>query len=176
MPKLEKWFHSVETDRPFETCVVCEGLLRFTADSWVVNKHYHRKECILEYAVCEECRDRVSGNFSDASKSAIRQFLENEINWEARMLEWMAMEHTEERLDSCVACRTPRDQAEGFTLSAQFRHDGSLVESALPLLMCSRCINQITDTLSPASRKVWQDFIADHFPGPDSEGVDLGFF
>jgi hypothetical protein len=176
MTELKKWFDSVETDRPFETCRVCDQLLPLAADTWVVNKHYHRGECIMEYAVCEGCRDGVSGKFSEASKAAIRSFLEGGINWEERLHEWMLLERPEERLDSCVACRTPRDLMEGFTISAQFRHDCSLIDGALPLLMCSNCVAQVTASLSNESRKVWQDFVSEHFEGPDSEDIDLGIF
>lgn len=176
MPELKKWFDSVETDRPFEICKVCEQLLPLAADTWVVNKHYHRGECILEYAVCETCRDGVSGKFSEDSKAAIRDFLENSINWEERMTEWMLLRNPVERLDACVACRIPRDLMEGFTISAQFHHNGNLIDGALPLLMCSDCVAQVTASLSEESRKVWQDFITRHFEGPGSEDVDLGIF
>lgn len=176
MRKLTQWFESVETERPFETCKVCSQLLPLAADSWVVNKHYHRNECTLEYAVCEKCRDETSAKFSDSSKTAIREFLENEIDWENRLLEWMALENPADRLNNCIACSCPRSAAEGFTISAQFRHDGSLMDGALPLLLCSTCIARITDSLSAESRKVWQNFISSHFEGPHSEDIDLGLF
>ena len=176
MPELKQWFDSVETSKPFETCKVCDQLLPRVADSWVVNKHYHRSECIMEYAVCENCRDEVSGKFSEDSKAAIRNFLENGINWEQRMTEWMLLQNPVGRLDACVACRTPREEMEGFTISAQFRHNGTLIDGALPLLMCSNCVAQVTASLSSESRKVWQDFISWHFEGPDSEDIDLGIF
>ncbi|MGJ8643992.1 MAG: hypothetical protein ACSHX9_11330 [Luteolibacter sp.] len=176
MREFAQWFDSVETDRPFETCKVCAQLLPLAADSWVVNKHYHRSECTLEYAVCENCRDATSAAFSDASKASIREFLENEIDWENRLLEWMALENPADRLNNCVACSCPRSEAEGFTISAQFRHDGTIMDGALPLLLCSTCISSITDSLSAESRIVWQNFISQHFEGPDSEDIDMGFF
>ncbi|MBC7978963.1 MAG: hypothetical protein H7Y36_00190 [Armatimonadetes bacterium] len=176
MSKLEQWFDSVETDKPFDSCLMCESSLPFTADSWVVNKHYHRGECVMEYAVCEACRDEVSGKFCESSKLAIRDFLENEIDWEARMLEWMALAKPEQRLDHCVACRAARVESDGFTLSAQFRYDGSLINGALPLLMCDACAAKITANLSPESRRVWQDFISENFEGPGAEDIDLGIF
>ena len=176
MPELKKWFDSVETARPFETCKVCQQLLPLAADTWVVNKHYHRGECIMEYAVCEICRDEVSGRFSESSKAAIRGFLENGINWEQRMIEWMLLHDPVERLDACVACRTPRTGTEGFAISAQFGHNGGLIDGALPLLMCANCVAQITASLSKESREVWQDFVATYFEGPDSGDIDLGIF
>lgn len=130
----------------------------------------------MEYAVCEECRDEVSGKFSEESKAAIRAFLENEIDWEQRMLDWMALENPEKRLDRCVACQIPSLLPDGFAISAQFRQDGSFIEGALPLLMCSDCVAKITATLSSESREVWRDFVARHFDGPSAGGFDLGIF
>jgi len=176
MSELSRWFDSVETDKPFKTCKVCDLPLPLASDVWVVNKHYHRSECVLEYAVCESCRDHVSEKFSEPSKAAIRSFLETEIEWEQRMLDWMDLVRPVERLDRCVACRMSREQTEGFTISGQFGKDGNLIEGALPILMCSSCISQITASLSEESRKVWQNFIAEYFEGPDADEFDLGFF
>jgi len=175
MPELNQWFESVETDAPFDICKVCTHPLGLS-ETWVVNKHYHRDECVMEYAVCEECRDQISGAFSEESKAAIRTFLESEIDWEQRMLDWMALEVPAERLDHCVACRIPRFLADGFAISAQFRHDGTLIEGALPLLMCSDCVAKITASLSPESREVWRNFVSRHFDGPDAGEIDLGIF
>jgi hypothetical protein len=175
MSELMKWFESVETDAPFRTCKVCGHPLEFS-DSWVVNKHYHRGECVMEYAVCEECRDEISGKFSEESKTVIREFLENEIDWEQRMLEWMALANPAARLDHCVACRIPRSEAEGFVISAQFRHDGSLIDGALPLMICSDCMARMTASLSPESRDVWREFVQRNFDGPGSQDIDLGIF
>lgn len=176
MPELKQWFDSVETDGPFMNCKACDLPLCLAADTWVANKHYHRGECIMEYAVCADCRDKVSAKFSEDSKAEIRNFLENGISWETRMTEWMLLHDPVGRLDRCVACRTPREETEGFTISAQFHHTGSIIEGALPLLMCANCVSEITASLSADSRKVWQDFIARYFEGPDSEDIDLGIF
>lgn len=176
MPTLIQWFDSVETATPFQTCLVCQQLLLLTADSWVVNKHYHRNECTLEYAVCEKCRDLTSAEFSDSSKTSIREFLENEIDWEKRLLASMDSPSPTSSIDTCAACSSPRSTAEGFTISAQFRDDGTLIDGPLPLLLCSTCISRITDSLSPESRRVWQDFISIYFEGPDSEDFDMGIF
>ncbi len=86
------------------------------------------------------------------------------------------LENPEKRLDSCVACLIPRDLTDGFTISAHFRQDGSLIDGALPLLMCSSCVATITASLSRESRHTWQKFISEHFEGPDSEDMNLGIF
>lgn len=168
MHELAHWFESVETGQSFETCKICEKSLFLSTNAWVVNKHYHRQECILEYAVCEPCRDQVTKEFSGSSKAAIRDFLESNIDWEQRMLDWMELEQPAGRMDQCVACLCPRETMHGFTISAQFSHDGSLIDGPLPLLLCSQCVSQITDNLSPQSLAAWNQFIATYFEGPDA--------
>jgi hypothetical protein len=176
MSALARWFDSVETDQPFSSCLVCDIPLPLTSDAWVVNKHYHHHECTLEYAVCETCRDNISKNFSTESKAAIRNFLETEIKWDERILEWMTLPDSVARLDHCVACRIPRHSIDSFTISAQFDQNGNLVENALPLLLCSHCTSKITDSLSQESLKTWRNFIAAYFDGPESDSPNLGIF
>lgn len=140
MQQLAKWFDSIETEKPFDSCKICQNFLSETGGNWVVNKHYHRKECVLEYAICDHCRDEVSNSFSHDSKAAIREFLETKIDWQQRILEWSKLDQPIKRLDHCVACTMPREWMLGFTISAQFRNNGSLIEGALPLLLCSHCV------------------------------------
>lgn len=176
MRQLAQWFDSIETGKPFVSCKICQKPLVETGVNWVVNKHYHRKECILEYAICEPCRDEVSGRFSDASKAWIRDFLETKIDWQERALEWAKLDQPIKRMDHCVACTMPREWMLGFTISAQFRSDGSLIEGALPLLLCSHCVGQISEGLSPESRETWNRFIAMYFEGPDTPDYHPGIF
>jgi phosphoglucomutase len=65
---------------------------------------------------------------------------------------------------------------EGSAISAHFRHTDSLIGVALPHIICSVCVAQITASLSKESRKVWQDFNSRHFGGPDSEDIESGDF
>jgi hypothetical protein len=176
MRKLAQWFDSIETGKPFISCKICEKNLPKAGDSWVINKHYHRKECVMEYAICDHCRDQVAGSFSEASKTAIRDFLETQIDWEQRILEWSKLDQPTKRMDHCVACTMPREWTQEFTISAQFRSDGSLIEGALPLLLCGHCVSQITESLSPESRETWNRFIATYFEGPDSQDYHPGIF
>lgn len=177
MEGIEEWFSSVETGDPFDFCKICEISLPLTAPTWVVNKHYHRNECILEYALCEPCRTGVSDQFSPESKAGIRAFLETGIDWESRILEWTQQDDLVARLAKCISCETSRDTVEGYSISAQLNGNGGFTEGALPLLMCSSCVAIIAESLSPASRRVWTGFLNDHFEGPGSpEFDDLGFF
>ena len=171
MRGLERWLVSEETGESFRHCIQCHLPLLETAGPWLVNKEFRRGECIQEYAICQECRDEVTGRFSEESKEAVRLFLETEIDWAARVRDFMMDEDS--RFAACVACRKPRDEAEGFGISALFDEGGKPVTGPLPLLVCGSCINRISAALSVETRAAWKKFLEDHFPGPPS-GEDQG--
>jgi hypothetical protein len=142
------------------------------AAPYLVNKEYQRGECVLEYAICQPCRDEVTDQLSEESKETVRQFLETKIDWEARMMDFMMSHDMAGRFDACISCREPRDKLEGFGISALFDSGGSLVNGPLPLLICGGCIRRMTASLSASSREVWRKFLSDHFVGPPD---DSGF-
>lgn len=176
MRSVDDWFCSEETGQPFTHCVCCRFPLLEIDASWLVNKDFHRGECVLEYAVCQRCRDRVAGEFSEDSKAAVRRFLEQEIDWEARLAEFMAAAELTERLLACIACRLPRDQMEGFGISALFDSGGNLVTGPLPLLICRFCVGRMTQAYSEESRRIWRRFLDENFSGPPDDPGILGIF
>ena len=172
MRTLDEWLESEETGRPFSHCLCCKLPLLEIAEPWLVNKEIVRGECVLEYAICQPCRDLVTEQLSGEAKAAVRRFLEYEIDWEARMREFMLSHDLRERFDACIACCTPREELEGFGISALFDSGGSLVTGPLPLLICQQCVARMTADLSDQSREVWKNFLARHFTGPPG---DFGF-
>jgi hypothetical protein len=117
-------------------------------------------------AICQPCREQVMEQMSEGSKQAVRKFLEEAIDWEARVKEFMLAHDATERFQHCVACRNPRHEMAAYGISALYDSGGILVEGALPLLMCKPCVEKITATLSPESRAIWQRFLSTHFDSP----------
>lgn len=172
MRTVDEWVESEETGMPFSHCLCCRMPLVELDQPWLVNKEFIHGECVLEYAVCQTCRDAVTAELSEESKESVRNFLEREINWDERAREFALADNETERFASCIACRTPREEMAGFGLSALFDPDGTLATGALPLIVCQPCIGRMTAGLSGSSREVWRKFLADHFAGPPS---DSGF-
>ena len=169
---MNEWLGSEETGEAFSHCLRCKLPLVEIAQPWLVNKEFRRGECMMEYAICQPCRDLVTDQLSEESKEAVRRFLEKEIDWEARMRKFMLAREPAVRFDACVACCAPRDVLEGFGVSALFDSGGSLVVGPLPLLICQPCVGRMTADLSEESREVWRSFLAENFAGPPG---DSGF-
>jgi hypothetical protein len=178
MGSLEDWLVSEETGKPFHQCVSCRLPLHEIDAPWLVNKDYHRGECVLEYAICQPCRDQVTAEIDEPSKAAVRGFLENEIDWEARLAEFMTAHDPQERFASCIACRMPRGLMEGYGVSALFDSGGKPVMGPLPLLICRSCVSRMTEHLSDSARETWKRFLLNHFEAPfdPDDFDDLGIF
>lgn len=172
---MDEWLASDETGESFSHCLCCKVPLVEIDAPWLVNKEIVRGECVLEYAICQPCRDLVTDQLSEESKEAVRGFLEHEIDWEARMQEFMLFHDLIERFGACIACRTQREDLDGFGISALFDSGGTLVTGPLPLLICESCIARMTASLSEQSREVWGKFLADHFVGPPGDSGFPGF-
>ena len=176
MRTMDEWLASEELGEAFSHCIGCKLPLVEIDAPWLVNKELVGGECVLEYAICQPCRDSVTGRLSEDSKAAVRDFLAREIDWEERVSEFMLARELEGRFDACIACRAPRGELGGFGISALFDSGGSLVTGPLPLLICLPCIGRMTATLSPDSRAVWQDFLGKNFPGPPTDSGFSGLF
>jgi hypothetical protein len=172
MRTMDEWLRSEETCGAFSHCICCQLPLSEIAARWLVNKEFHRGECVLEYAICQPCRDRVTDQLSEDSKETVRLFLEKEIDWEGWVRKFSLSYEATERFDECISCHTPRGELDGFGISALFDSDGQLIAGPLPLLICRGCIGRMTQSLSEGSRDVWRKFLAEHFTGPPS---DSGF-
>lgn len=176
MRTIDQWLASEETGESFSHCLCCQVPLVEIDAQWLVTKEFARDECVLEYAICQPCRDRVTDQLSEESKEAVRNFLEKEIDWGERMKEFMMFRDLVERFDSCIACCAPRENVEGFGLSALFDSGGTIVAGPLPLIICQPCIVRMTAPLSTESREVWMKFLADHFAGPPNDSGFSGLF
>lgn len=169
MRSVDEWLCSEETGVAFSHCVSCRVPLLEIDAPWLVNKDYFRDECVLEYAVCQPCRNRLGEGISEESKASVREFLENEIAWEDRVAEFMLQHDPAARFSHCIACRTPRELTDGFAISALFDSGGKLVTGPLPLLICRNCVDRMTALLSARSRESWRRFLEEHFAGPPDD-------
>ncbi len=166
MRTLDGWLESEETGMAFSHCVCCRVPLLEMDAPWLVNKEFLKGECVLEYAICQPCRDDVTDRLSEESKEGVRHFLEHEIDWGARVGEFMMAADPVSRFDGCIACRTARDEAAGFGISGLFDSAGTLVTGSLPLLVCKACVERMTVGFSDQSREVWRSFLELNFAGP----------
>jgi len=163
---IQDWLHSVEIGGEFERCTKCACQLAATGQPWIVNKEWHRGECVMEYALCQSCREGMQASISAESLRFVQSFFESHID-PMRFFEHIgADEDPAALIESCFACGELREVAEGFGISAMFRGPGTLEIGPLPVLMCSQCSAKLESGLSKQTRESWQRFVEENFPGP----------
>ena len=169
MCTIEQWFLSDETGGPFRHCAACRLPLWEIDAPWVVNKEYARGECVLEYAICEPCRDRLTAEIPEDTKAAVRRFIETEIDWEARLAGFFSQSDPSPRFSHCIACRRGREELDGFAISGLFDGEGHPVVGPLPLLICRGCYLRMTALLCETGRGVWRRFMREYLDLPVGE-------
>jgi hypothetical protein len=165
-------FDSVETGEPFRECIHCHCDLAESGRLYLVSKEIVRGECVLEYAICDECRDELSNELSEESRSRIMKLLEEEIDWQERFERTAGASEIGAWIDSCIFCGAPRDDEKGYGLAGIFLA-GHLLPGPLPQIVCSECAERLQQQLSKKTRDFWDRFSEEHFPGPPAELLDL---
>ena len=159
MSLFDPWLRSDETGENFTHCIHCRLPLLELDSPWLVNKDFHKGECILEYAICEKCREQASEDFSEESKEAVRHFLEDE-----RLMTFL--HEPKARIENCISCNCPREHAKGYATSILLNASGEIDYGPLPLLLCSECAEQMSERLSEATRDSWRRFLNENFDSP----------
>ncbi len=138
---------------------------------YIINQSFVGDECVFELAMCMPCREQMNEQLSEESRVAMFDFMHDNADMEARLEKLSHDSETEAYIESCVTCGKHRREAKSFTLGAMFTGD-HLIKGPFPLLICDDCEARIAATISDETRKFWDTYIKDHFPGPPSE-IDL---
>ncbi|MBT8044990.1 MAG: hypothetical protein KJO79_08565 [Verrucomicrobiae bacterium] len=133
-----------------------------------MNQSYVGDECVFEFAMCFECREKMNDKLSEKSRVAMFDFMHDHADMESREEELGTDSATDDYISRCLTCGKSRSEANGYTLGAMFAGD-LLVKGPFPMLICDQCEGKIGETISAETRDVWDKFIGEHFPGPPSE-------
>jgi len=160
-------FNSFETNAPFQHCCDCGCELAQT-EMFIVNQSFAGEECVFELALCHACREKMNSQLSEESRIAMFDFMHDHIDMEARQQALGHDSDTSDYLATCITCHQPREHISNYTIGGMFAGN-EMLKGPFPMLMCSTCEEALSETISDETRKMWDDFIASHFPGPPSE-------
>ena len=167
MNEIPEPFHSFETDAPFTECCDCGCELIKSAQMYMVQKNYSGNECVMEYALCSGCKDKLDEQMSDKSKEALFDFLFDH----AEMVEAPDDYTTDDamaQIEECLTCGKERSKCRGYSYSGLFVGT-TLVPGPMPMMICDQCQEKVADDLSEQTKDVRDKFYEENFPGPPSE-------
>lgn len=170
MPEIPKNFHSLETDQEFKTCCDCGTELINSAQMYMIQKSFAKNECVMEFALCNNCKEKLDEQISSQSKEAIYDFL-----FDNSSLLTTTENNTSPspilQIETCCICAKDRQNCEGYTYSGLFIGT-HLIPGPLPMMICDECQGDMHENMSDHTRDVKDKFYKEHFPGPPTE-VDL---
>lgn len=164
-------FYSVETERPFESCLRCDAYLLDGELPYSINKQFDRGECVMEFAMCHECKLEMHGEMSVESREAMANFFDEQSRLRHRSAA-LEGEPYETWMANCLICGNQPSKLEGYTIGAMGLGMHQLIDP-YPLMICNGCQSQADQLLSAESRKKRDRFIKDHFPGPPTDLAPL---
>jgi len=143
--------HSFYEGRPFVTCTRCGESLEHFEEGYRISKNFKLGEVILESAFCLPCLTAMFEETSTESREAIERFHE---------------QHAREvpGFEECAFCETRFEEVADEEYGLIGICQGlSLHDSAL---ICQTCSDRISELLSEETRRTWDRFREENFPGP----------
>jgi hypothetical protein len=170
MSDIPPFFHSLEHDAPFKTCLTCERDFQEIDDPFTVSKVFKGPECVFEYAMCLPCRRKMAESFSKESRKRINAFFENNPHLQSRTEDIGGSQDHHDWTRHCATCKTPLSEIRDYSVACMgFGED--MVFDPFPMMVCSNCENEVQNRLSKSTRDQWDKFILDHFEGPPADAL-----
>lgn len=74
-------FHSSETEKPFERCLMCGRGLLTRGEKYLIEKAFNKGETLFEYAMCLDCRDDLEESLSHGSRRLIEHYFDEHVDF-----------------------------------------------------------------------------------------------
>ncbi|SHJ42535.1 hypothetical protein SAMN02745181_2029 [Rubritalea squalenifaciens DSM 18772] len=164
-------FNSLETGEAFDRCCDCGCDLSDDYVSYMVQKSYVGEECIFEYAICNDCREKVSEEFSEKSREAMFDFFHDRADIDEKMMRLGPEASIDEHIQTCLTCSSTREEVSSYSYAGLFLGT-ILLPGPFPVMICGKCEEELTECLSQETRDAWNRFLEENFPGPPADVLD----
>ena len=146
--------HSFYEDREFKSCTRCGESLEHFEDGFRISKNFRKGEVLIEYALCMPCLDAMLDEASEESKQ--------------RLAEFQAERYRDvSGFDECALCDNTREEARDDEYGlVGVCHGDRMVDSAM---ICIDCMEAMAETMSEETRRTWDKFRDENFPGVPSD-------
>ncbi len=172
MSEIPPFFHSLEHDKPFSTCLTCDRDFQEIDDPYTVTKVFKGPECVFEYATCLPCRRNLAESFSEESRQSMASFFEDNENLNKRSEKLAESSDYEEWTRECATCATPLSDLKDYSVACMGFGDHMVIDP-FPMMVCSNCEETIQSKLSKSTRDQWDKFIFDNFEGPPAGSIKI---
>ncbi len=164
-----------DTSSPIRECKICGKELLASNSDYLIQKTFRRfpdhdlDEVIFEFAICNECNQRIHNEISEESKKTIERYFEEQMNSFESMAGPASFNDEETSFDDiisrCAITGKSIHEVKEYTIIAQGRGP-RLVLGMLPLAVSFEAQEGLNELLSKKTRDFFDDFTKEHFSGP----------
>ena len=160
-------FHSLLNDGPFTHCIECNKELIEADESYLIERVFRGTEPIMEYAMCFQCREKLSGELSRESLQRIEAHFEERVVLEDR-IDLMLKESGEDVsqwIDECLVTKRHRGDCREYQIMAACKGD-KLALGPTPFMISGEAADEVGKLLSKQTRERLGEFTETHFGMP----------
>ena len=167
-------FHSFETGKPFDTCLVCEKNLTASGMPYFIEKAYRKYpgykafDVTYEFAMCMHCAEDLRKELSESSQQRMKEYMESKIDFEKRRHSLSDFDPSKNMDPWFENCLITDEQIEGqneYVLYGYFQGNNMMV-SDFPYAIGPKAMDELTDLLSNDTLGSMDDFMGKYFTGP----------
>ena len=145
---IPKELHSVYSEGPFAKCDGCNKSLLSPPKFYEIQKVYRYGEVVFEYAICNQCGENLSREYSKESIENLQQhFFEH--------CQLFSLEK------NCIICQKEQNKLKEYSSIGICKGDRLFYN----LFICQECTDNIESLLSEKTKRIMGDFIDNKFPG-----------
>ena len=160
-------FHALY-DGPFQHCIDCECSLITSDKQYIVERIFRGSEPILEYALCEDCHQKILQELSRESLEAIEAFFVERMDYPRRAA--LANPDPDAALDEwighCCVSLEPAVNCHEHQIVALCQGDQMVLGPSSPMMISGAVVEEVAEKLSRSTRDQLDDFVGTHFGMP----------
>ncbi|MEQ8470254.1 MAG: hypothetical protein RIC35_03675 [Marinoscillum sp.] len=171
--EIPQEFHSFENEGLFTNCIECDRELLDGSCDYVIEKAvrnyqgFKAEDVIFDYAICMKCAMEVQQNLSKESMRSIQQYMEENMQIEARakQMQFMNADYSG-FVDECLISNRPKNSCDEYQVFAYCRGDKMNLQMP-PYMISGQILDEISELLSDETRDELNGFFNKHFsPAP----------
>ncbi len=157
--------YSENTGEPIKRCVKCErNLMKDTF--YIIEKAFRQDlktkklEGIFEYALCDECHEKMGKSFSKESLERIKMYFDLYVDMQKRdkeLYEKNETIHFEDWIAECIISKKPISELAEFQIAAWCFND-KVIYGGLPMAISFKAADEIQEVLSQQTKDELDDF------------------
>ncbi len=169
VPEIPHILHSFDTDRPFDTCLVCGKELFMADEEYIIEKSFRRfseygaDDVAFEYAICIECVQNLNRSYSRESMQKLERYFSENVDFEARHENFYDQEDYEflDWTAQCVVKGTPKEALREYQIAAHCR-GSQMIYSHFPFVIGGAAMDEIIDLMSSETLNAMNDFVGNY--------------